>query len=68
VLPARPLPLGGAKTMILGSVDVGRNSVASSASAARWRQDHDFGFCRSEESRRIRSLPVDGAKALVWES
>jgi len=32
--------------MILGSVGVGAKRVDSWASAARWRLDHDFGFCR----------------------
>jgi len=31
--------------MILGSVGVGAKRVDSWAAAARWRQDHDIGFC-----------------------
>ena len=40
------LPLGGANAMVLDSVGIGAKRVGNWAAVDRWRQRHDFGFCR----------------------
>jgi len=40
------VPLGGANAMVLDSVGIGAKRVGNWAAVDRWRQRHDFGFCR----------------------